>query len=138
VQSVTTSVGGTGVKTFSAIYTPSNENNYIIVSNILVTVTVFPAPGLGNITLSINDLGEGLFSESTFAIGGSQNAAERTISVLGSWDLIQFLVDGEQEGAGTAFRVKSSEYSTGTHWLTVRVRKGTIWWSKLISFTVAQ
>jgi hypothetical protein len=86
------------------------------------------------------DGGSGAFSQETFTLYKA-GLAEKTISLIGSWDGQTWYVGAQAVGTGPSITLDAANYSVGPHTLSVTVRKvtgGTVaYWSKELTFTVA-
>jgi uncharacterized repeat protein (TIGR02543 family) len=91
-----------------------------------------------NIMLGFNaDQGAGLFTGDGFTLKKGGTPASQGITVNGTWDSIEWLVDGIHRGSGFTFTVYATEYTPGGHSLNVTVTKGGVPWSKSLNFTVS-
>jgi hypothetical protein len=107
-----------------------------------LTVTIkFPVTENSDqtITLSVNDDGEGTFSETNFTL--TQTVADvpgqKTIDIKGSgYTNPRWFVDGDLILTAYSIIIKGADYSLGGHNLTLIISKNGVFWSKEISFTV--
>jgi hypothetical protein len=97
----------------------------------------------GAITLTLDDQGQGAFSQTFFTInkGGSPNGATRQITLTGTWDAghtPQWSIDnGLQTSAGNSITIDAATLNTGGHSVTLIVYKNGVPWSKTLDFAVA-
>jgi uncharacterized repeat protein (TIGR02543 family) len=95
------------------------------------TVTVEPDQG---ITVGFTDEGTGIFSESSFTVGGTSPI--KTITLIGTWASREWRVDGVIRGTGNSLIINAADYSLGGHTLLLTVYKNGVPWSKALNFTV--
>jgi uncharacterized protein YjdB len=128
---VSVSATATGSATITAT---SVDGNFTANCTVLVA-------GEQSITLSFDDLGNGVFDQSTFTIKKDSTVTadlSKGIGVVGTWDSITWSVDGVSKGSvsGTSITVEAADYSVGGHSLTVTVINSGVPWSKSLPFTV--
>ena len=131
VNGGTVPVGGSGPYTFTM---PAAH----------VTVTAeFEVLSSGGITLTLNDLGLGAFSQATFTVnkGGTPNPAVQDITLTGTWDAspapLWDIDNGRVTRTGNSITINAVELNKGGHSLTATVYKNGVPWSKTLDFTVA-
>jgi hypothetical protein len=122
----------------------SGASHAFIMPAASVTVTAeFEVPGSGLITLALNDLGLGAFSQTTFIVnkGGTPNAAAQAVTLTGTWDpspAPRWEIDnGLITQTGSSITIQAANLNTGGHSLTLTVYKNGVPWSKTLKFTVA-
>jgi D-alanyl-D-alanine carboxypeptidase len=93
-----------------------------------------------SLSLQFTDTGQGIFSQGTFTVRKTGTPQSQSITVDGTWDAIEWLVDGVKRGTGTGsgftFTVNAADYTAGGHSLSVSVIQGGVPWSKSLNFTV--
>jgi uncharacterized repeat protein (TIGR02543 family) len=89
------------------------------------------------ITIDAGDAGDAAFSEGSFTIikGGTPNSQVITLSGSGFTNP-RWFVDAELKGTGNTITLDAADYSTGGHFLTLKVYKDGATWSKELAFTV--
>jgi predicted outer membrane repeat protein len=93
--------------------------------------------GIPAITLTIDDAGQGAFSQGTFTINKTGNQSQTVNLESGEgYSSPVWYVDGVQAGTGTSVTVNAADYAVGGHSLSLVVQKGGVPWSKSITFTV--
>jgi hypothetical protein len=109
-----------------------------------VTVTAeFEPLASGAITLALNDLGLGAFSQTTFTVNksGTPNPAAQTVSLTGTWDPSpppRWDVDnGLISQTGGSITIQAANLNIGGHSLMLTVYKNGVPWSKTLDFEAA-
>jgi hypothetical protein len=91
------------------------------------------------IIVSFTDKGAGAFNQGDFTLsrsGAGGNAKTKSISLAGSWDSVEWFIDGKSKGTGNSVYINSTNYTLGGHTLEVEVTKDGVPWSKGAKFTV--
>jgi hypothetical protein len=92
------------------------------------------------ITLTINDEGTGAFSQETFIIYKTPavgQSGKQTLTLTGGYSSPVWFVDGVEKGTDDSITLKAVDYVAGNHSLTLMVKKDSSYWSKELTFTVA-
>jgi uncharacterized repeat protein (TIGR02543 family) len=89
-----------------------------------------------NITLN-SDAGNPAFTQGTFTVSKGGGNGSQTVNITGSgYTNPRWFVDGDLKGTGTSIAINASDYSLGTHNLTLLISKSGVSWSKELPFTV--
>jgi hypothetical protein len=136
-NAVTTSVGGTGNRTFKVQYTPTDTTNYNVVKNISVSIAVSYPTGIVTVTFTGPADENITLTESQNISWVSNQTLSLTVSGYASY---KWYIDGDEVAGATTGTLSRTarNYGTGIHHVTVRVIKnpGAIPYTKTVTFTV--
>jgi hypothetical protein len=127
----------TGTDKVDITLTGGNDGNPGRIYDIIIKDPVSDLP----ITIGFTDKGAGAFSQENFTIsrsGANSNPKTKAITLVGTWDSVQWYVDGNPKGTGNAISIDAAKYTLGGHTLNVEVVKGGVPWSKGTKFSVTE
>ncbi|MDR1126692.1 MAG: FIVAR domain-containing protein [Treponema sp.] len=137
--------GGTDPKTYIYTYTGTDKVTVTLTNgnssnpgSIYDVIIKDPSSDLP-IIVSFTDKGAGAFNQGDFTLsrsGAGGNAKTKSVSLAGSWDSVEWFIDGKSKGTGNSVYINSTNYTLGGHTLEVEVTKDGVPWSKGAKFTV--